>query len=150
MNEQSGWEALPPLSLLWPSEQRGWRDSPVVTYKHARTHTTYTHVHVRSHTKKKPHEIQLGSCILLQFFIFVIISWTASAFFPHLLYHQPHSDRPQQWRHGVKLNLTKPKPLPTRGAIGIRALSVNQNPPAPAHRHLPFGPTGRHENGMQI
>lgn len=120
---------------------------------HTNTHALTRHIHTYTCArtqKKKPHEIQLGSCILLQFFIFVIISWTASAFFPHLLYHQPHSDRPQQWRHGVKLNLTKPKPLPTRGAIGIRALSVNQNPPAPAHRHLPFGPTGRHENGMQI
>lgn len=113
------------------------------------SHDIYTRTRALAH-KKKPHENQLGSCILLQFFIFVVISWTASAFFLHLLYHQPHSDRPQQWRHGVKLNLTKPKPLPTRGAIGIRALSVNQNPPAPAHRHLPFGPTGRHENGMQI
>lgn len=110
---------------------------------HTHSHNVYTHVHVHSPTE--PHVIQLGSCILRGLFFFFDLLSSSPGQLPlilfllcllssHLLYHHPRSDRPQQWKHGVKQNKTQTPS--TRGAIGFRALSVNWNPPAPAHKDI--------------
>lgn len=136
MNEHSGWEALPPLSPLTIRAETEERFSCHNIQTHTYSHNVYTHVHVHSPTE--PHVIQLGSCILLKCFlnlssspgqlplIFFLLCFLSS----HPLYHHPRSDGPQQWRRWSR---TKQNLNPFNK--GCRQ-SVNQNPPAPAHKDI--------------
>lgn len=77
MNEHSGGEASPPLSLLRSSEQRRQTDSPVVIYEHTHTHTKYRHMY----TCTRPQNLVwfdkgAASCSVFLHLV-VVLSWTA-------------------------------------------------------------------------
>lgn len=111
MNENSGWEALPPRSPLAVRAEAVERFSCQNIQTHTHSRHVYTRVHVHSPTE--PRVIQLGSCVLLHCFStcypLLLDSFHLFLLSSHLLDQHPRSDRPQQWRHGGKQN-SKPKP----------------------------------------
>lgn len=116
MNEHSGWEALPPLSPLTiraeTVERFSCHNIQAHTHTHTHSHDVYTHMYTCTHSQNLVwFNYGAASCFIFSsasyhflldsFHFFLILLYLLSS---HLLYHQPHSDRPQQWRHGVKQN----------------------------------------------
>lgn len=143
MNEHSGWETASSLSSDHQSRDAGEILLSWHTNTHAHSHDVNTHVHVHLHKKQNSwdssREPQPASVFHLHCQRRLLDRLHFSPPPSHFLHHQPHSDRPQQWRHGVKQNLTKP--LQQRGAIGIRALLTRTH----LNQHTDIYPLTRRE-----
>lgn len=138
---------MPPLSSPTVRSETAERFSCRNVQIHTHTHATYTRAHTSAAlAHKNPRVIRLGSCILSSACHRLLLDSFRFSYFPHAFSrHQPRGDKDHN-HGGMELNKTKQKPKPpsTRGRRFFRALSVNQNPPAPAHKDIyPLTPTGK-------
>lgn len=144
MNEWTQWvrsfaSTLSPLTIRAETAER-FSCRNIQTHTHS--HDVYTHVHVHSPTE--PRVIQLGSCILLNFFL-SLDSLHSFSFFYFLA---PSLSPSTQWQTTTMEAWSRTKQNPFNEGC---SQSVNWNPPAPAHKDIyPFDPTGSHDNSMQI